>query len=151
MTQGDYILKEEVEKAVTRMKKNKSPGVDEITSEMIKDGRHCLTDYFHHLCNLIWKEGKMPKEWTKSVLITIPKKGNATECSNYHIITFLSHIGKLMMTILTRRLQGQVEGRLAFGKTGVQILALRLIAEMAKRKGLQSTTASWTSKKPSTP
>jgi len=30
---GDYILKEEVEKAITRMKNNKSPGISEITSE----------------------------------------------------------------------------------------------------------------------
>jgi len=31
---GDYILKEEVEKAITRMKNNKSPGINEITSKM---------------------------------------------------------------------------------------------------------------------
>jgi len=71
---GDYILKEEVEKAITRMKNNKSPGIDEITSEMIKAGRDCLTDHLHHLCNLIWKDGRMPKEWTKSVLVTIQTK-----------------------------------------------------------------------------
>jgi len=78
---GDYILKEEVEKTITRMKNNKSPRIDEITSEMIKAGRDYLTDHFHHLCNLIWKEGRMPKEWTKSVLVTIPKRAmpqNAT-------------------------------------------------------------------------
>jgi len=50
----------------------------------------------------------MPKERTKSVLVTIPKKGNATEFSNYRI-ALISHTGKLMMTILTRRLQGQIE------------------------------------------
>jgi len=46
---GDYILKEEVEKAITRMKNNKSPEIDEITSEMIKAGRDCLRDHLHHL------------------------------------------------------------------------------------------------------
>jgi len=44
---------------------NKSPGIDEITSKIIKAGRDCLTDHLHHLCNLIWKEGMMPKKWTK--------------------------------------------------------------------------------------
>jgi len=71
---GDYILKEEEEKAITRMKNKKSPGIDEITSEMIKAGRVCLTDHLHYLCNLTWKDGKMPTEWTKSVLVTITKR-----------------------------------------------------------------------------
>jgi len=85
----------------------------------------------------------MPREWKKSVLVIIPKKGNATECSNYHTIALMSHIGKLMMRIVTRRLQGQVEEHLADEQAGFRkdrstiqhILALRLIAEKAKRKG----------------
>ena len=53
---ADYILKEEVEKAIIRMK-NKNPAIDKIASEMIKAGRDCLTDHLHHICNLIWKDG----------------------------------------------------------------------------------------------
>jgi len=71
------ILKEEVENAIARMKNNKSPGIDELTSQMIKAGRDCLIDHLRRLCNLIWKEGKMPKECTKSAPVTISKKGNA--------------------------------------------------------------------------
>jgi len=71
------------------------------------------------------------------------KKGNAIECSNYHTIALMSHIGKLMMTILTKRLQGQVEEHLADEQAGFrkdrhtiqQVLALRLIAVKAKKKG----------------
>jgi len=55
----------------------------------------------------------------------------------------MSHIGKLIITILTRRLQGQVEEHLADEQASFQrdksmiqqILALRLLAEKAKRKG----------------
>jgi len=69
------------------------------------------------------------------------KKGNATECSNYCTIVLMSHIGKLMTTILTT-LQGQEEEHLGDEKDGFQkdrrmiqqILALRLIAEKVKRK-----------------
>jgi len=85
----------------------------------------------------------MPMEWTKSVLVKIPKKGNSTKCSNYGTVVLMSHIGKLIVTILTRRLQGQVEEHLADEQAILrkdrymiqQILALRLIAEKAKRKG----------------
>ena len=37
--------------------------------------------------------------------ITIPKKGNAKECSNYHIIALISHASKVMFKILQARLQ----------------------------------------------
>ena len=41
----------------------------------------------------------------KSVFITIPKKGNAKECSNYYMIAFISHASKVMLKILQARLQ----------------------------------------------
>ena len=36
---------------------------------------------------------------------TIPKKGNAKECSNYHTIALMSHASKVMHKILQARLQ----------------------------------------------
>ena len=41
----------------------------------------------------------------KSVFIPIPKKGNATECSNYHTIALISHASKVMLKVLQARLQ----------------------------------------------
>ena len=43
-----------------------------------------------------------------SVFIPIPKKGNAKECSNYHIIALISHSSKVMLKILQARLQQYV-------------------------------------------
>ena len=43
-----------------------------------------------------------------SVLMPIPKKGNAKECSNYHTITLISHTSKIMLKILQARLQQYV-------------------------------------------
>ena len=40
-----------------------------------------------------------------SVFIPIPKKGNAKECSDYHMIALISHISKVMLKILQARLQ----------------------------------------------
>ena len=36
---------------------------------------------------------------------SIPKKGNAKECSKYHTIALISHTSKLMLKILQARLQ----------------------------------------------
>ena len=44
----------------------------------------------------------------KSVCITIPKKDNAKECSNYRTIALISHASKVMLKILQARLQQYV-------------------------------------------
>ena len=41
----------------------------------------------------------------KVSFISIPKKGNAKECSNYLTITLISHTSKVMLKILQARLQ----------------------------------------------
>ena len=41
----------------------------------------------------------------RSVFISIPKKGNAKECSNYCTIALISHASKVMLKILQARLQ----------------------------------------------
>ena len=41
----------------------------------------------------------------RSVFIPIPKKGNATEYSNYHTIALILHASKVMLKILQARLQ----------------------------------------------
>ena len=37
--------------------------------------------------------------------ISIPKKGNAKQCSNFHTIALISHASKVMLKILQARLQ----------------------------------------------
>ena len=44
----------------------------------------------------------------RSVFITIPKKGNAKECSNYHTIALSSHTSNIMLKILQARFQQYV-------------------------------------------
>ena len=41
----------------------------------------------------------------KSVFISIPKTGNAEECSNYYTIALISHASKFMLKVLQARLQ----------------------------------------------
>ena len=48
----------------------------------------------------------------KSVFISIPKKGNAKEYSNYHTIALISHDSKIMLKILQTRLQQYVKWEL---------------------------------------
>ena len=49
----------------------------------------------------------------KCVFISIPKKGNAKECSDYCTIALISHASKVMFQILQARLQHYVNCELA--------------------------------------
>ena len=55
----------------------------------------------HLICQQIWKTQQWPQDWKRS----IPKKGNAKECSNYRTITLILHACKVMLKILQARLQ----------------------------------------------
>ena len=59
----------------------------------------------HSICQQIWKTQQWPQDWKRSVVIPIPKKANAKECSNYHTIALISHTSKVMLKILQARLQ----------------------------------------------
>ena len=59
----------------------------------------------HSICQQIWKIQQRPQDLKRSVFISIPKKGNAKECSNYHTIVLISHASKVMLKILQARLQ----------------------------------------------
>ena len=50
----------------------------------------------------------VPQEWKRPILIPVPKKGTAKECSNYCTIAFMSHPSKVMLKILQARLQQYV-------------------------------------------
>ena len=43
---------------------------------------------------------------------SVPKKGNAKECSNYHTIALISHANKVMLKIFQARLQQYVSREL---------------------------------------
>ena len=60
----------------------------------------------------MWKTQQWPQDWKRSVFISIPKKGNAKECSNYHIIALISHASKVMLKTLQARLKQYVNHEL---------------------------------------
>ena len=53
-----------------------------------------------------------------SVFTTVPKKGNAKECSNYRMTALISHASKVMLKILQARLQKYVNRELPDAQAG---------------------------------
>jgi L-rhamnose mutarotase len=137
------ILYSEVEEAIRTLKRNKSPGSDGITAEMLQAGGEQLVRHIHKLCNKAWHKGTIPEDWGKSILVPIPKKVDLSECSNYRRISLISHTGKVLLIVLLNRLKQQLDPFLSEEQAGFrkdrstvhQILIIRLLAEKAKRQG----------------
>ena len=66
----------------------------------------------HSICQQIWKTQQWPQDWKRSVFISIPKKDNTKECSNYRTIALISHASKIMLKILQATLQQYVNREL---------------------------------------
>ena len=105
------ILECEVEGALGSITTNKASGGDGITVELFQILKDDAVKVLHSICQQIWKTQQWPQDWKRSVLIPIPKKGNA-KCSNYRTIVLISHASKVMLKILQARLQQYVNHEL---------------------------------------
>ena len=84
---------------------NKASGDDGIPSELFQILKEHTVKVLHSICQQMWKTQQWPQDWKRSVFISIPKKGNAKECSNYRTIALISHASKVMLEILQVKLQ----------------------------------------------
>ena len=98
------ILECEVKWALESITTNKASGGDEIPVELFKILKDDFVKVLHSICQQIWKTQQWPQDWKRSVFISIPKKGNAKECSSYRRIALISHATKVMPKILRARL-----------------------------------------------
>jgi len=99
------ILECKAKRALGIITANKASGGDGIPAELFQILKDDAMKVLHAICQQIWKTQQWPQDWKRSVFIPIPKKGNAKECSNYHIIVLISHTSKGMLKILQVRLQ----------------------------------------------
>ena len=83
----------------------KASGHDGTPVELFQILKNDAVKVLHSICQQIWKTQQWPKDRKRSVLIPIPKKGNAKECSNYRTIALVSHTSKVISKILQTRLQ----------------------------------------------
>ena len=109
-TNLDYIIKEEeVLKAIKGLKKNKSPGLDNIISEFIIYGKYDLVKSICKLFNLVFRTTSYPKIWTVSYLKPVHKKDIISDPGNYRGIAVSSCLSKLFSLVLLNRLHDYVE------------------------------------------
>jgi hypothetical protein len=94
----------EVEVAIGKQKRYKSPSADQIPAELIQAGEETLHFEIHKLIKLIWNKEELPHQWKESIFIPIHKKGDKTECSNYRGKSLLPTSYKILTKIFHSRL-----------------------------------------------
>ena len=57
----------------------------------------------------MYRSGCWPEDFKKVVMIPLPKKHNATECSDHGTISLIARASKIMLKILVRRIKGKAE------------------------------------------
>ena len=99
------ILKWEVKWILGSITTNKANEDDGIPAELFQILKHDAVKVLHSICQQVWKTQQWPLDWKTSVFISILKKDNAKECSNYCAIALISQASKVMLKILQARLQ----------------------------------------------
>ena len=93
------ILDCEVKWALGSITMNKASGSDGILVELFKILKDDAVKVLHSICQQIGKTQQWPQDWKRSVFISIPKKGNAKECSNYRTVALISHASKVISKV----------------------------------------------------
>ena len=130
------ITHSEVTEAINHLKKGKAAGIDNIPAEFLKTDTTTVA-ILHSICNKMWQSGVWPTQWTKSITVPLPKKGDLQNCSNYRTISLISHPSKVMLQIILQRLKLQIEPILAEEQAGFrksrstaeQVTNLRILIE----------------------
>ena len=107
----DLPTMEELEQAVGKLRSGKAGGGSGILPEMVKSAC-CDSDFLDLLLDLVctvWKEKRVPKEWSDAIIVPIPKKGNLTNCDNWRGIALLDVVGKVAARVIQERLQDLAE------------------------------------------
>ena len=77
-----------------------------------------MTTTLLNFCNQIWKSVKWPQNWTRSLVITLPKKGDLKLCNNYRTLSLISDPSKVLLRVLLNRLKHQAKEIIAEEQAG---------------------------------
>lgn len=110
----------ELERAITHMKRNKSPGPDNVLNEYLKVLGENWKTHLLQFINYIFDGGDIPEAMCQSYMCMLHKKGDPTVCNNYRNIALLNNILKLITHLAAQRIMvwSEDSGILSEAQTG---------------------------------
>ena len=140
---GPGLLTEEIKRAIKDMKEHKAVGVDDIPAEFLKRLGDKGIKEMTSLCKSMYETGKWPEDFTRLMFVPIEKKENAVDCEDHRTISLICHASKILLKVLTKRIEGKVKDFLSnrqFGfRSGVgtrdAIGVMRMMCERSLEHG----------------
>ena len=140
---------EEVKEAVGKLGNGKAVGVDNVCGELLKLGlseNSAILKCFHNIVVAVWQQEVVPQEWKGAIMTMLFKKGDPYECGNFRSISLGAHAGKVVLKVVTMRLNAYCEWRkilleAQYGfrvgrSTDGMIYVVRGVQELAREKDL---------------
>jgi hypothetical protein len=102
------------------LKKYKLSGRDEIPAQLIEAGGETFPSEIHKLITSIWNKEELPDQWIESIIVSIHKKVDKSDCINYCGISLLSTSYKILSNILLSRLSPHTDEIIVDRQCGFQ-------------------------------
>jgi hypothetical protein len=110
----------EINNMISKLKRNKAPVPDCITSKLIQSGGYTLKLRIYNLILKIWNNEQVPEEWKERICPTF-KKDYRRPCNNYRPITLLNVVYKIFAILLYNRIRRIVEHKIGDYQMGFRL------------------------------
>ena len=87
-------------------------------AEMLKVGGVLVEEMLFKFFGRVWREGEVPKDWERGIVMPLFKKGDRMDLDNYRGITLMDVVGKVFSGILRDRLERFYEGKIVEEQAG---------------------------------
>jgi len=91
------------------LKAKKAEGPDGIPEELSKSLESKGKRELFAICSQIYETSEWPNDFMESVIIRIEKKSGAQECVDFRTISLVLYASKVVLKILTHRLESKAE------------------------------------------
>ena len=105
----DNLTEEEITAVISQMRKGRAPGLDGLSTKMLRLGGAEFVCWLKTTANGIWRTEMVPSDWMKQLLIPIHKKEYCTMCDNYLGIALLTIPSKIFSKAISNRLKPYAE------------------------------------------
>ena len=99
------VDEKEIKDIIDSLKNNASPGIDNITTEILKAISNKITKPLCHIINLIFTKAICPSHFKIAIIKPIYKKGDRNKVENYRPISLISNVAKIFEKALKNRIE----------------------------------------------